>query len=242
MNRHLHKVLFLCLLGLLSAEVYAQQNRPLAIVRKFKPDVIVQNQDVNKRVVLDLTENKGEQLFSGDTLSTREAGFALVVFMDESIAKVKPNSFLILHGEVGTTSKSIHTRISLEEGEIFLDIESQGVNNFEVATSRALASVKGTSFGSKSNGFFWVGKGQVDVTALSSGQTISLFEKMFAQVDADGSTIESGVLTDDELDGLGDGYDEVENDLIQKEIILRFRDQNGQIREVRIDAFDKQQQ
>ncbi|WP_421772977.1 FecR domain-containing protein [Gracilimonas sp.] len=217
----------------------AQSERPLAIVKRFKPDVTLRNLDVDKLINLDLEENKGERLFDGDSLATNEEGFALVVFMDASVAKVKPSSLLILNGAVATASKAMNTRINLKNGEIFLNVEPQGGNDFEVATSRSLASVQGTDFGSRFDGFVWVEEGQVDVTALNSGQTVSLFEQMYAQVDEQGNNVESGTLTPEELDDLGEGYDEMENDLIQKEIILRFRDQNGQLREVRVDVFEE---
>lgn len=228
--------------GIISAE--AQQftkDRPLAIVRRFKPEVQIQNEEEARNIFLNPAENVGEQLFSGDTLSTKDEGFALVYFMDKSIAKVKPQSFLILHGEVSNNVKDMSTRINLEQGEVYLNVEPQGTSSFEVATSRSLASVKGTDFGSKSSGYFWVDEGQVDITALNSGQTVSLFEKMFAQVDDQGNNIETGVLSDEELDELNTGYDELEEEMIRKEIKLRFRDQNGQIREVTIEAFEKNQ-
>ncbi|WP_428235417.1 FecR domain-containing protein [Gracilimonas sp.] len=219
--------------------VRAQSERPIAIVKRFKPEVLLRNMDVEKELYLDLQENKGERLFDGDSLTTNEEGFALVVFMDASVAKVKPSSLLILNGSVATASKAMNTRINLKNGEIFLNVEPQGGNDFEVATSRSLASVQGTDFGSRFDGFVWVEEGQVDVTALNSGQTVSLFEQMYAQVDEQGNSVESGTLTPEELNDLGEGYDEMENDLVQKEIILRFRDQNGQLREVRIDVFEE---
>ena len=226
--------------GFASADIaLAQSERPLAIVKRFKPDVTLQNLDADKFIQLNLEENVGEQLFDGDSLSTNEEGFALVVFMDASVAKVKPSSLLILNGSVATASKAMNTRINLKNGEIFLNVEPQGGNEFEVATNRSLASVQGTDFGSRHDGFVWVKKGQVDVTAQNSGQTVSLFEKMYAQVDEQGNNVDSGTLTTDELNSLDQGYDELENDLIQKEIILRFRDQNGQLREISIDVFEE---
>lgn len=236
-------VSLLLVMGFISTEIAQfNEDRPIAFVRRFKPDVTVQNMDVDKFVELKSNEQLGEQLFSGDSLTTNEEGFALVYFMDKSIAKVKPNSLLIITGEVGTTNKSSNTRINLKGGEIRLDIQPQGGNDFEVATNRSLASVKGTEFGSRSDGFVWVVEGHVDVTALSSGQTISLFDKMFAQVDDQGENIESGTLQQTELNTLEDGYGELETDLIRKEVILKFRDQNGQIREIIIDVFEEGQE
>lgn len=233
-------IALLIVAGICSADIaMAQSERPLAIVKRFKPDVTLQNLDIDKYIELNLEENKGERLFDGDSLSTDEEGFALVVFMDASVAKVKPSSLLILNGSVATASKAMNTRINLKNGEIFLNVEPQGGNDFEVATNRSLASVQGTDFGSRFDGFVWVEEGQVDVTALNSGQTVSLFEQMYAQVDEQGNNVDSGTLTNEELNSLGEGYDEMENDLIQKEIKLRFRDQNGQLREITIDVFEE---
>lgn len=236
-------VTFLVLMGIASAEVQAfQAERHIGVVRRFKPDVTVSNMDIEKYLKLDLSEHIGEKLFTGDSLSTDEEGFALVLFMDRSVAKVKPNSILIINGDVGVTNKQSNTRINLTQGEIFLNVEPQGNNDFEVATSRSLASVKGTDFGSKSDGFVWVEHGQVDVTALNSGQTQSLFEKMYAQVDEEGNNIDTGTLSDEELSELNTGYDEMDNDLIRKEVVLKFIDQNGQIREITIEVFEEDQE
>jgi len=135
-------------------------------------------------------------------------------------------------------SKEGNTRIDLMGGEIFLEVQPQGENDFEVSTSRSLASVKGTEFGSTSDGYTWVESGQVDLTAFNSGQTVSLFDYMYGQVDEDGNEVESGTLSDEELEELNEGFDEMDDDLVRKEVILRFRDVNGQLREIRIPVFE----
>jgi hypothetical protein len=230
------------LLAMVSMEAEALQvEREIGIVRRFKPDVTVTNLDKDKLKTLDPAEDIGERLFSGDSLLTDSEGFALVYFMDKSIAKVKPNSLLIINGDVELSSKVSNTMINLQRGELFLQVQPQGANEFEVYTSRSLASVKGTDFGSRSDGFVWVEEGQVDVTALNSGETISLFDEMYAQVDEEGNSIDSGMLEQAELRTLNTGFDEMDTDLIQKEIILKFRDQNGQLREIRIDVFEEGQ-
>lgn len=234
-------LIVLCCSYLFHTKAVAQNDREIAIVRTFKPEVMLQNMSADKSFLLDLKENKGEKLYSGDSLLTLEDGFALVIFMDASVAKVKPNTLLIINGEVGTASKEMSTRINLSKGELFLNVEPQGNNDFEVATSHSLASVKGTDFGSRSDGYVWVEEGQVDVTALNSGQTVSLFEKMFAQVDTGGNNVDSGMLSDSELGALSEGYDQIESDFVEKQIILKFRDQNGQLREITIDVFEEGQ-
>ena len=226
------------LIGALKVE-FEKNDRPLAFVKRFKPNVDVENKSADRSKRLDLDRDRGEQLFDGDTLRTDSEGYALVVFMDKSIAKVKPQSLLIVRGETERTSKRTNTRIDLSLGEIFLNVEPQGNNDFEVSTSRSLASVKGTEFGSNSDGYVWVKEGQVDVTALQSGETVSLFEKMYAQVNEGANEIESGTLSDDEIIDLDGGYDELNEDLIKKQIKFRFKDANGQIREITIDYYEK---
>lgn len=226
------------IIGAIKTE-FVKKDRPLAIVKRFKPNVNVENKAADRSKRLDLNEDRGEQLFDGDTLKTDSEGYALVVFMDKSIAKVKPQSLLIVRGESELTSKRSNTRIDLNLGEILLNVEPQGNNDFEVSTSRSLASVKGTQFGSNSDGYVWVTEGQVDVTALQSGETVSLFEKMYAQVSEDANEIESGTLTENDLNNLDEGFDELDEELIKKQIKFRFKDANGQIREITIDYYEK---
>ena len=217
----------LLLMGFVQTDVITiSDDRPLAIVRRFKPTVSVDNAKLSERKDLNLEDNLGEKLYSGDTLYTDSEGYALVVFMDNSIAKVKPNSMLVVRGDTDKAIKKGNTRIDLGLGEIFLEVQPQGGNDFEVNTSRSLASVKGTKFGNTNDGYVWVKEGQVDVVALVSGETVSLFEKMYAQVNEEGN----------ELDG---GYENLDENLIKKQMKVRFRDANGQIREVIIDYFEK---
>jgi len=223
--------------GIIEAQV-----RPLAIVRRFKPEVDLLSKD-RGAYVLDLRENIGEPLFNGDTLATGQSGYALVIFTsDNSVAKVKPESMLIIRGESLANSRLSNRRIDLEQGEIRLEIEPVGSGSFDVQTSRSLASVKGTVFGNNADGFIWVEEGQVNVTALNSGQTVSLFEQMYAEVDEGGSSVESGTLSDDQLQNLGEGYEDLEEDLIERTVIVRFRDANGQVREIPLTIFEKSDQ
>ena len=62
---------------------------------------------------------------------------------------------------------------------------------------------------------------------------------MYAEVDETGNSIESGTLSSDDLEDLQEGYDTLDEDLIEKTIKIRFRDANGQIREVEITIFEK---
>ena len=97
-------------------------------------------------------------------------------------------------------------------------------------------------FGNNADGYIWVEEGQVTVTALNSGQTVSLFEKMYAEVNEGGSTVESGTLSDDQLQDLGEGYEDLDEDLIERTVIVRLRDANGQVREIILTVFEKSDQ
>lgn len=214
-------------------------DRPIAIVKHFKPNVDISTGDQSEPKRLDLETDKAKALYDGDTLRTDKNGYALVVFMDKSIAKVKPQSLLVVRGESEKTSKRSNTRIDLSLGEILLNVEPQGNNDFEVSTSRSLASVKGTVFGGNSNGYVWVKEGQVDVMAKESGETISLFKQMFAQVNDTGEEISSGNLSEEELEQFEEDFQDLNEDLLKKKIKVRFKDANGQIREIEIDYFEK---
>lgn len=217
------------LLGMTSAEIYKYTpDRPLAFVRRYKPSVNIFPKNI--------PADKGEPLYNGDTLRTNEDGYAAVQFMDKSIAKVTPSSELIVRGEV-RNDKSTSTRIVLEAGEIFMEVIQQADNNFEVATSRSVASVKGTEFGINHENYAWVEEGIVEFTATISGETVTLRQRMFGQVNNDNS-ITTGELTDEELERLRDEFEELAGQSEPKTFILRFRDENGQLREMEIEYYN----
>jgi hypothetical protein len=222
-------------LGMVIAEIdYLINDRPIALVRRYIPSVTIQNIESDSADV-------GTDLFSGDTLTTDENGFALVLFIDQSTARVRPGSQLIVRGNIDRRQNS-NTRIDIERGELFMEVTRRGNNDFEVATSSTVASVKGTKFGARENGYFWVDEGEVEVLALLTGEIASITDGMFAQVSEDGSDITTGQLTEEEMDNLNSEYGILDQDLNEKRMILRFRDANGQIREIEIDYYEQNQQ
>lgn len=222
-------------LGMVLAEIdYVLNDRPIALVRRYIPSVTIQNVESDSADV-------GRDLFSGDTLTTDDNGFALVLFVDQSTARVRPGSQLIIRGNIDRRQNS-NTRIDIERGELFMEVTRRGNNDFEVATGSTVASVKGTKFGAKETGYFWVEEGEVEILALLTGEIASITDGMFAQVSEDGADITTGQLTDDELDSLNSEYGILDQDLIEKRMILRFRDANGQLREIEIDYYEQNQQ
>ncbi len=209
--------------------------REIAIVRKYLPTV-----DVNG-TERDTIIETGTSLFSGDTLSTDENGYALVLFMDQSVVTVRPLSQLIIRGEIDR-NQTARTRIDLNRGGVFMNVNRRGDNEFEVTTSSTVATVKGTTFGAQSGGYYWVEEGEVEVMALQSGQAVSVLSGMFAQVDETGTDIITGQLSDNELEQLGREYKTLDEELIQKRLILRFRDSNGQVIEENVEYFERSDQ
>lgn len=225
----------LIVVGLLAvgANLYQAPDRPLAFVQKFKPSVGIKNKGVLKNI-----KKRGKPLFNGDTLRTNKNGFALVQFMDKSLAKIKPDSRLIVRGEV-EDKQNTSTRIGLELGEIFLNVSDQGAGDFEVATAKSVASVKGTKFGASSNDYFWVEEGEVLVTVKSTGGSVTLTKKSYAQVKEDGS-IESGELTDEELEELNEVFAQMNESMDPEVYELRFIDENGQQRVIELNVYENE--
>ncbi|MEX2345754.1 MAG: FecR family protein [Balneolaceae bacterium] len=226
-------VLGLLCLGLVWADIEeVSNNRELAIVRRHIPSVFINNAERNSAEI-------GTTLFDGDTLFTDADGYALVMFMDQSITRVRPESQLVIRGSVNA-DQSTFTRIDVNEGEVFLNVNRQGNSNVEVSTTRSVASVKGTEFGARSTGFYWVEEGEVEVTARESGEVASLTERMFAQVSLDGMDIETGILTEAQLNNLANDYQILNSDIIERKLRFRFMDENGQIREIELDYYESE--
>lgn len=213
----------LLLLGVISTGAYLEKpaKRPLAFVRKFKPKVGLEQAGKLKNI-----QKRGKPLYNGDTLRTDKNGFALVQFMDKSLAKVRPQSQLIVRGEVkGRHNTS--TRIGLEVGKIFLNVAKQGANRFEVATQTSVATVKGTKFGASADDYFWVEEGVVQVRSKRTGNTASLTRNHYGRVNTDG-TIKTGKLSDKDLQQKKDQFSELNEQPKAKVYRLQFIDSNGQ--------------
>ena len=206
--------------------------REIALVRRQVPSVLISNVQTD-------TASVGTSLFSGDTLRTDQDGYAMVLFMDQSVTRVRPLSELIIRGEVNQ-NRSSNTRIELNRGGFFMNVNRQANSEVEVGAFGTVASVKGTRFGALAEGFYWVQDGEIEVELLETGEVVSLTAKMFARVSEDGTSLTTGTLDDEELEELGEEYNIFESDLEQRNLRLRFRDSNGQIREIELDIFEQE--
>jgi len=203
----------------------------LALVRRSVPSVFISNVQMD-------TAKVGTSLFSGDTLQTNQDGYAMILFMDESITRVRPESQLIIRGEV-RNDRSSSSIIHVETGEIFMNVNPDAGSDVEIGTHNSVAAVKGTIFGSRSTGYYWVEEGEIEVGARESGALVTITAGMYAKVDEDGNEIETGTLSSEEIAELSDDYKILDSDLIERTLKLRFRDENGQLREIEMDYIEQ---
>lgn len=210
--------------------------RPLAIIRRFKPDVKIKNGKSQQWQEAQIAS----QLFDSDTLITEANGYAAVQFMDNSLVKVKPKSLLIIRGEV-LDKNSTASRIAVEVGEIFLNVTKRQ-SQFEVQTPTAVASVKGTSYSTsvETDGttVVIVFAGTVELVATRSGQKVTLQRRDKGTVDHESSTLTVATVSNNQLNSQENEYNEFDTSTKPKTIRLRFKNDAGQVREVEIQYFD----
>lgn len=233
--------LILLALGTAFVDVYI--DRPLAIIRRYKPDVEIKKAGTGTFV----PATSAHQLFSGDTLKTGPEGYAAVQFMDNSLVKVKPNSILSLMGEVRGKDNTA-SRLAVQVGEIFLNVTKRE-SDFEVQSTNTVAAVKGTrfSFSMKEDGsvVVLVTEGKVEVSARSSGKKSLVNPGQKAEVSTNGKEIETSKATPEEMKAAkadeqqtlpGDNQDEngQGQDDKPKVIKLRFINNSGEVREFEI--------
>jgi len=208
----------------------------IAYVRRFVPSVTVTN------VSTDTLQTVGKTLVSGDTLTTNQTGYAMLLFLDETVARVSPSSNMVISSTLNAErDMNVRTQIRLAIGGLFMDVNRGTDREFEVTTSNTVASVKGTRFGIDSNDFIWVEQGEVEVTVIATGEVITLRNMSFVRVEEDG-TAESGEITEDLLEELKIEYQILESDLIERDMRLRFRNQQGDTVNEQLRIFEQGQQ
>lgn len=193
----------------------------IAYVRRYVPSVTVTN------ITADTIQTVGQPLTSGDTLTTNQSGYAMLLFLDETVARVSPSSQMVIRSSLNEQRNlNLRTQISLAIGGLFMDVQRGTDKEFEVTTSNTVASVKGTRFGVDSDGLVWVEEGEVEVEVRATGELITLTDMTFVRVDETGS-VESGELSEEELEEFTSAYQILESDLIERQMRLQFRNQQG---------------
>lgn len=224
-----------------SNTVFASLNndRPLAIIRRYKPDVKIKHANDTEWQDAQMAA----KLFDSDTLRTDADGYAAVQFMDNSLVKVKPNSLLIIRGEV-IDKNSTASRIAVEVGEVFLNVTKRQ-SQFEVQTPRAVASVKGTSFSTQvdeeGSTTVLVLSGSVELTATISGQKVTLKRKDKGKVDSKNSNLTVSTASDSDMSSKESEYAALDSGTKPKTIKFRFSNESGQTREVEIQYFENKE-
>jgi len=213
--------------------------RPLAIIRRFKPDVNIKHAESQDWELAKMAA----KLYDSDTLKTDNNGYAAVQFMDNSLIKVKPKSLLIIRGEV-LDKNSTASRIAVEIGEVFLNVTKRQ-SQFEVQTPSAVASVKGTSLSSSvtedGSTIVTVFSGSVELIATRSGQKVTLKRRDKGKVDSESSTLTVSTVTNNDLNTEETTYTTLDTSTKPKTIRLRFSNDAGQVREVEIEYFENEE-
>ncbi len=218
--------------------VNADGERPLAIVRRFRPDVDVRESRrpgwVPARVAY--------PLYDRDTLRTEGDGYAVIQLIDNSLARVRPNSVLVVRGEQNKRG-GLNSRIQVESGEVNLRVEGR-VSEYEVSTPTAVAAVKGTEFDTEVLGdgstVVTCYTGVVEVTATNSRQVQSLTRRRRAVVDSEGEQIRTETVSNREVRDNQNEYNQLDSSTAPKILRLRFVNADGQVQEIEIQYFEKQ--
>lgn len=206
----------------------------IAYVRRYVPSVTVSN------ITADTIQTVGQPLVSGDTLTTNQSGYAMLLFLDETVARVSPSSQMVIRSSLNEQRNlNLRTQISLAIGGLFMDVQRGTDKEFEVTTSNTVASVKGTKFGVNADGYVWVEEGEVEVEVRSTGELVTLTDMSFVRINDDG-TPERGELTEEELEDLTSVYQILESDLIERQMRLQFRNQQGDTLDEDLRIFEQE--
>ncbi|MCF7805829.1 MAG: FecR family protein [Candidatus Marinimicrobia bacterium] len=158
----------------------------------------------------------GDTVTGGDSLKTGEDGFAALLFRDDkSIIKVRPKSLftLISQEEVDAEVREIR----MERGKILLEVTGSGGVTYQLATSTSVASVKGTSFWTVSDGqgndrFIGL-DGTVEIVNTVSGDTVQLHENETVISSPSGSIMATPMIqSDPPADPYPEGIEEGESE------------------------------
>ncbi len=207
----------------------------IAYVRRYVPAVTITNTSVDSLVEV------GRSLVSGDTLTTSTDGYAMVMFLDQSIARVTPSSQLVIRSQLNSQGdRNVRTHIGMLLGSMFFDVNTSPESEFEISTTNAVASVKGTRFGVTADEMIWVEEGEVEVTVKETGEVRSLTERMYVQVE-EGGLIQEGELSEEQMEELASQFKILESDLIEREMRIQFRNQQGESVEERARIFEQDQ-
>lgn len=225
--------LFFTFSGLFS-EV-APDSRPLAIIRRSKPELLVKHGNGAW-----IQPGVAEQLFSGDSIKTGADGYAAIQFMDNSLVKVKPNSILAIMGEVRGKDNTA-SRLAVQVGEVFLNVTKQK-SDFEVGTPSAVAAVKGTKgnigVDKDENTTVDVIEGQFEVTT-SNGEKGMFRKGQRASVSKSTGTLQKTTLSQKQIQQTNSSYNDLDKKSRPKTMKIRFVNKDGESQELDVEYFEE---
>jgi hypothetical protein len=211
------------------------ERQPLAIVRRFRPSVIVRESAEPEWVEARLAQ----QLFDRDTLRTENDGYAVVQLVDNSLIRVRPNSMLVIRGETNDRG-GLNSRINVDRGSISLSVTGRQ-SEYEVGTQTAVAAVKGTEFRTTVNPdgstTFLLFSGEITVRALQSGELINLRPRNQATVDPSGNRIQRERLSRRNIQSEQAQEQQLEQATAPSILRIRLVSPDGDIREIEIPYF-----
>ena len=199
--------------------VDASADKTVAVVLKSVGDVQAKSAKGWSKI------DKGSKLMSGDQISTKKDGYTAVMFLDDkSVVKVKPNSLLKIQGT--RDGKSISKQVVMDVGEMFVQVSKQK-GSFQVATPTSVASVKGTEF--------WVLEGMDGTKIIGIDGLIELLNNASGEK----SNVGAGQTAVSGKDGKITVNPTKEEDIpdtgvLQEEIKIKFRDAEGNEKEIKI--------
>jgi hypothetical protein len=219
---------------------FTSDDKPLAIVRRFKPEVLVRFSNQRTWVQAEMAQ----QLFDRDTLRTGEDGYAVVQLVDNSIARVRPNSLLIIRGEVNDRD-GVNSRISVESGSMNISVTGRQ-SEYEILTPTGVAAIKGTQISATVNddgsSTFVCFTGEVLVSAINTGQQVSLTRRRRAIIDPAGNTIRVESVSRREVRRIENEETNMQEAATPKFLRIRMMNAAGEIVDVEIPYFEQDPQ
>ncbi|MFC2075460.1 FecR domain-containing protein [candidate division KSB1 bacterium] len=188
----------------------------------------------------------GFRLDSEDRIKALDKSMAAIMFTDDrSLIKVQANTELEIQGE--RQADNINKKVELDLGGMFFNIAPQD-KPFEIVTPTSVASVKGSvgfiEYSPGGSTVLSMLSGLVVMFSTATGDSVSVGNGQTGEVSEGGNTAVAKTTTEASAVIRAETGDmlvpTIQADQSRKEIIIEFRDDQGNIRRVRIPYSDNQ--
>jgi len=225
-------LIILGLFLLMESNIIAENSKDVAVVLKSKGKVSIKKIAANKWY----RSRRGQRLNSGDIIKTEKNSLAAVMFTDDkSLIKVRDNSTVAIKGK--REKKSIAKRIFCSVGSFWLRAKKQKTKLF-VETPSGVAAVKGSA------AYFTISPDETKVMVTDGiFQLWNKFGEIFVNIGETGRLTRNGKpikykTTVEEIDAAGP-EDEGEDEKLVKELRLKFKDDQGEEKDLIIKYKEK---